>query len=108
MQDSCLAVRTLPIDIQKAEEYPLLVTKDTIIMGGCEGLDSMDAADDNQITPSEPEASGIGYPPGSREPLSAYSRTRFLEAVRGIIPMDVYVQEVSEHVEKQLPGHQHI
>jgi len=75
----------------------------------------MDAGSDGQPTPPAQEGPGTTRPPSSspersdiNEPLSAYSRTRFLEAVRGTISMDVYIHEVSDHVEKQLPRYRHI
>ena len=36
--------------------------------------------------------------------LSTYSRARFLAAVKGLIPVSEYVEEVAAHVERQLPG----
>jgi hypothetical protein len=57
------------------------------------------SSEDAVLPPSSDLASGSGV-----RGFSVYPYRRFLAAMRGEIPLDVYVGEVSAHVEAQLPG----
>jgi hypothetical protein len=102
MQDSGVASGIAQlIDIPARKAYGRLVTKDTSMIGSDEMYSKeVDSKQEQSTTPVFDREN-----PGHGQPLSAYSQARFIEAVRGVIPLADYVQEVSAHVEKQLPSH---
>lgn len=67
------------------------------------------AGEDSELSASSEDALPRPSPDSASANVrgfSVYPYRRFLAAMRGEIPLDVYVGEVSAHVEAQLPGAQ--
>jgi len=92
MQDSRAAARSpLLVDIPVGGAYPRLVTKDTTVESDPERTD---AADDSTPTNgAEPAPHSEGY--------YAFRRARYLEVIRGHLPMADFVRQAVADVDRR-------
>jgi hypothetical protein len=82
------------VDIPSGAAYPRLVTKDTTLED--QHSERMDAAEDG-ASASEP------VPDPRTQGYYAERQSRFIAAVRGLLPISEYVKEVAAEVDRRFP-----